>query len=180
MRPSLSILLLCCACLMAGEENLLRNGVLEMGAGGLNGWSGMAGQAVAEPADAAAGVPAGIRVTIAGVDRNSHGQITQRSAVTKADAHYRIACHLKASAERAGYLQAKLYGADGKELKRITLGHATTTWRRIDGVVDASGASAIEVLLRWIPDPKLDKATVCFAGPTLALTDAAPTAAPAR
>jgi len=109
---------------------------------------------------------------ITGVEGSSHAQLTQRIAVAKADAHYRVTAWTKATTARSAYVQVKLYGADRKELKRITIGHATPAWSKVDSVVDASGASAIEVLLRWIPEPRYDAATVWFAAPSLTLTDA--------
>jgi lysophospholipase L1-like esterase len=182
MSPLIRAVLLPLACLVplcAEEVNLLKNNALDVVAGAVASWGGTADGAVADTSDLPAGVSSAIKISIAGVAGSSHGQLTQRATVAKADAHYRITAWVRSSAARAGYVQAKLYGADRKELKRITLGYTSTVWSQVDQVVDASGAAAIEVLLRWIPDQKFDQATVWYAAPTLSETDAAITPAPA-
>lgn len=162
----------CLAALAGAEENLLRNGALALADGAVAGWSTTAPGLAAVDKDLPAGISAALQVTIAAGDAHSHGQIVQRIPVAKAGTRYRIAVWTKAAMPRAGYVQAKFYGADRKELKRITLGTATAAWTRIDQVVDAGEAAAVEVLLRWIPDARYDRTAVLFADALLATTDA--------
>ncbi len=166
------LLVTCLVPLGAEETNLLKNNTLEVTAGAVANWRGTAAEVATDVNDLPAGVTTSIRIGIAASGGN-HGELTQRTAVTKADARYRVSAWVKSSKARAGYIQAKLYGADRKELQRINLGYSSQEWTRVDQVVDASGAASIEILLRWIPDQKFDQATVWFAAPILTETEAA-------
>lgn len=163
-------LLLCLlvpALLIAGDAGPLKNGALAVAEGGVTGWRGGDPGLAAESTDLPAGLASGVRLTVHAAAGN-HGQLGQRLALTSPRQHLRVGAWLRGSSPGCAYVQAKLFAADGSELGRQTIGTSTTAWSRVEATVATGDAAAIEVLLRWIPEPRHDGAVVRFAGVTLA------------
>jgi lysophospholipase L1-like esterase len=155
-------ILLCASAWTAEPEPLLRNGALALDGGVPSAWRCEVPVTV-DRDGLPAGVASALRLTVAATKDGGHGQIAQRITLPAPGKRFAISVWARSSKDRVAYLQAKLYDANRKELGRVTLGQATTEWKRIGQDIAAGDAAAIEVLLRWSTDERSAGATVAFA-----------------
>lgn len=172
LSPAIGLLLVLTTLVGAAEPeppqaDLLKNGALALVGDAATGWRSSA-PLVADATDVPPGVASAVRVAVAA--GGQHGQIVQRHAVTTPGQYFAVAVWARSTINRGAYLQVKRYGADRKELDRMTLGYASDAWTRISGTVDAGDAAAIEVLLRWNTEERFDGGSVHFAQASLSAT----------